>query len=69
MLIIQNSSCRLLLGIIDDILDLSRFELKTFQLDKSWFRFNSIIEDVREVIEPMIKMKNLQLVVDMQQEC
>lgn len=40
MLKISTSSCDYLLQIIDDILDLSKLELKQFTLNKEWINLS-----------------------------
>lgn len=35
---------------IDDILDLTRIELKSFTLSKSWFNIESIMNEVSEIL-------------------
>lgn len=53
-----------LLGIINDILDLSKIEAGHFQLDKGSFSLNAVIEKASELMALRAHQKKLELVVD-----
>ena len=40
---ISNNSCKFLLSMVDDILDLSKLELDQFELNKNWFNLSNVI--------------------------
>lgn len=49
---------------IDDILDLTRIELKSFSLSKSWFDLKETIKDISDILAQQISFKNLEYIVD-----
>ncbi len=54
-----NSSGQHLLGIINDILDMSKIESGKITLNLSEFKLSELIDDVSAVIMPLVKAKNL----------
>lgn len=42
----QENSCHFMINLIEDILDLSRFEFNKFELNNSWFYIIDLIEEV-----------------------
>lgn len=54
---------RLLLGIINDLLDLSRMEHGNFQLVSRTFSVSDVVTQVRELIDPDLRKKSLQCTV------
>lgn len=61
MLSVSNSSCKFLLAIIDDIMDLSRLELNQFKLQKELFNVETCIQNVIEVLNIQAQMKNISI--------
>jgi signal transduction histidine kinase len=47
---ISLSSCNYLLGIIDDILDLSRLELNQFTLAEDWFSLSKCVKEIFDIL-------------------
>lgn len=64
LLSISNNSCKFLLSMIDDILDLTKIELNQFALQNTWFKLEDTIKDVSDILGQQIKFKGLQLIVD-----
>jgi two-component system, NarL family, sensor histidine kinase BarA len=58
------SSSTLLHSLIEDILDLSKMEAGTFTLNVSSFMIPDLLKDTIELFEYQCKLKNLQLIVD-----
>jgi signal transduction histidine kinase len=58
--LISNNSCKFLLSMVDDILDLSKIELDQFELNKNWFNLVNSITDLSEIMGQQVKMKNLE---------
>jgi len=50
--------------IVDDITDLSKIELKEFNMEKSWFNLFEILEEVSETMSLPIQMKKLSYLQD-----
>lgn len=59
------SSASLLLGIINDILDFSRIEAGKMSVEKGTFNLHEAVENIRELIAPRIREKDLKFVVIM----
>jgi signal transduction histidine kinase len=62
------ASSHSLLGIIDDILDLSRIEAGKLKFDESPFVLSKMLESVIEIFTPMAQMKGLKLSYDLSSE-
>jgi CheY-like chemotaxis protein len=60
----MQSSSRLLLGIIDDILDVSKIEAGKLQLNPIAFRLNDVLQQVTYLLEEMARQKGLTLTVN-----
>ena len=58
------SSASLLLGIINDILDFSRIEAGKLAVENRAFNLRSMVENIRELINPRVVEKNLQFRVN-----
>jgi PAS domain S-box-containing protein len=58
---IVQSSARHLLGLINDLLDLSRIESGKMELNQSWFRLSGLTDEVIKTLEPLARTKNLLL--------
>lgn|GEM_PF-2337540 len=50
-----------LLGVINDVLDISKIEAKKFELHRSTFNFRQVVEETIEVVRYPANEKNLQL--------
>ncbi|MDF1875909.1 ABC transporter substrate-binding protein [Sulfurimonas sp. SAG-AH-194-I05] len=59
-----DSSANLLLGIINDILDLSKIEAKKLEIEKKNFTLHDVIESVKNTIHLKIKEQDLEFKVD-----
>lgn len=59
------SSASLLLGIINDILDFSRIEAGKIGIEKHPFNLHAMVENIRELITPPTREKNLEFSVNM----
>ncbi|MFO7728835.1 MAG: ATP-binding protein, partial [Desulfonatronovibrio sp.] len=58
---IINSSGNILLGLIDDILDISRIEANKFELEKRVFDLKDPIEDTISILEHQASEKNIKI--------
>ncbi|WP_019647040.1 response regulator [Novispirillum itersonii] len=61
---IQGAS-RTLLGVINDILDFSKIEAGKLTLEQVPFELNQLIHDVTVVLQPRLREKDLELVIDL----
>ncbi|GAB3123713.1 PAS domain S-box protein [Novispirillum itersonii] len=61
---IQGAS-RTLLGVINDILDFSKIEAGKLSLEQVPFDLNQLIHDVTVVLQPRLREKDLELVIDL----
>ncbi len=61
-------SAKTLLGIINDILDLSKIEAGKLTIEKINFDLSKVINDVITLIEPKVNEKNLKLIVNYNQK-
>ncbi|CDW82762.1 multi-sensor hybrid histidine kinase [Stylonychia lemnae] len=61
-LLIQKSSIQFLINIVEDILDLSKFQLGNFQLSNSWFSFHQVVEEIFEMSEFLASQKKIKLI-------
>ena len=59
------SSANLLLGIINDILDFSRIEAGKLTIEKNPFKPRDMVENIRELILPNARKKNLELTIEL----
>jgi PAS domain S-box-containing protein len=59
---IAHSSARNLLGLINDILDLSKIEAEKLELELAPFRLRSILEDVTEIFRGKVAEKHVELI-------
>jgi PAS domain S-box-containing protein len=64
---IVHSSASHLLGLINDLLDLSRIEAGRFDLLREPFNFVEVVNEVAQSLQPMAERKGLQVIVDMAQ--
>ncbi|MDR1242034.1 MAG: response regulator [Deltaproteobacteria bacterium] len=60
-------SSKHLLGIISDILDISKIEAGKIELDDEFFRLDSLISEVASIIRPRCTEKNIQFVINQDQ--
>jgi len=60
------SSGQGLLGLIDEILDLSKIEAGKMKLEFDNISLNEVVTDMRSLFEPLAKSKGLQLVLDIE---
>lgn len=61
---ISNNSCKFLLSMIDDILDLSKLELDQFNLNKDWFSLEQTLLEIEDIMGQQITFKNLDFKVE-----
>jgi CheY-like chemotaxis protein len=59
------SSASLLLGIINDILDFSKIEAGKMELESRPFSLSEMTDNIRELIQPRISEKGLELIITM----
>ncbi|MFP3043859.1 ATP-binding protein [Treponema primitia] len=59
------SSASLLLGIINDILDFSKIEAGKMELESRPFSLSEMTDNIRELIQPRISEKGLELIIAM----
>ena len=64
LLNILQTSGKSLLGLIDDILDLSKIEAGKLELDRTVFSVRKVMEDVADTFVPKVSQKNIELVLD-----
>lgn len=57
-----DSSSHFLLGIINDILDMSRIESGKFELHNSWYFVTDILNSCINMLEPEMKKKNIKFI-------
>jgi PAS domain S-box-containing protein len=60
---IAHSSARNLLGLINDILDLSKIEADKLELESAPFRLRSVLEEVTEAFRARVAEKHVELIV------
>ena len=58
------ASARMLLGIIDDVLDLSRIEAGRFSVERREFRLDALLTDLVAVVGPRARDKRLEVLID-----
>lgn len=58
---IVNSNSQQLLGIINDIIDISKIESGAITLNKKVFSVNALIDDLLHTFESMVQLKNLSI--------
>jgi len=61
LLQLQQSSCKYLLHLIEDILDLSKFEFGKFQLEKKTFKIEDEVKDVIDILSQQSRHSGIQL--------
>jgi signal transduction histidine kinase len=57
----QKASCHFMMNLVEDILDLSRFEFNKFELNNSWFKINDLLEEVLELTNFQAQSKKISL--------
>ncbi|CDW78418.1 multi-sensor hybrid histidine kinase [Stylonychia lemnae] len=62
VLMIQKGSIQFLINIVEDIMDLSRFQLGQFSLNQEQFEFDDIVEEIFQMTEFLAKQKRVQLI-------
>eukprot|EP00347_Sterkiella_histriomuscorum_P023280 403335252 len=67
-LLIQKSSIQFLINIVEDIMDMSKFEFGQFQLSFSWFSFNEIVDEIFEISEFLALQKKIDLIKEIEIE-
>lgn len=65
--LVENNSLYLL-DLINDILDISKIESETVQLDYESFIVNNLLEEQLELAKPLLKDKNIQINLVMEEE-
>lgn len=55
---------RHILRLINDVLEISRFDTGTLKLQPSVTKVDEVISNVREMMEPLARGKNLQMIID-----
>ena len=56
-----STSATLLLSLIEDILDLSKFETGNFSINNDWFNVNELIDEVNDMFSFQCERKDLKL--------
>jgi len=59
------TSGRMLLDLINDLLDLAKIEAGKFELHRTRFTLTDICEALRDFMQPLVDKKNLKLIVDL----
>lgn len=57
-----------LLGLINEVLDVSKIESGKFELEEAPFELNSLIQDTVSIVQPEIREKNQNLVVELDEK-
>jgi PAS domain S-box-containing protein len=60
-----SKSGRHLLGLINDILDLSKIEAGKMILNPDKFEIGESLDEIRSIISPLVRKKNIKLLIDM----
>ena len=58
-----HASASLLLGIINDILDISKIEAQKMKLEEQPFRLSDVIDNIRDLMAPRVNEKNLKFII------
>jgi len=58
-----HASASLLLGIIDDILDISKIEAGKMKIEARPFKIMEVIDNIRDLMTPRVNEKNLELII------
>ena len=58
-----HTSASLLLGIINDILDISKIEAGKMKLEERPFKLTDVIDNIRDLMAPRVDEKNLDLII------
>jgi signal transduction histidine kinase/CheY-like chemotaxis protein len=67
-LVTVNSSCNSLLTLISDILDLSKIEAGRMELHRKQFEPAGLVRDVANLVRPMAQQKQLELVLEVEDQ-
>ena len=62
-----HASASLLLGIINDILDVSKIEAGKMEIEEYPFRLMSVVDNIRDLMTPRVDEKNLELIISVEE--
>lgn len=64
ILLLQKNSCLFLQNMVEDILDFSKLEFKSFQPESSWFSMSEIVQEVFDIMKIQIGSKRVKLLTE-----
>eukprot|EP00347_Sterkiella_histriomuscorum_P009997 403339079 len=61
-LMIQKSSIQFLINIVEDIMDMSKFQFGQFTINSTWFNFNEVVDEIFEITTFLADQKKIKLI-------